>query len=215
MKMTEQISRRSFLKTAGITAAALGVTMCGRTALAAAYQPPFEKPSFATKGEKMSDRTLITYGTKAGSTAEVAARMGEILGKRGLPVDVKPLEAVVDLAPYRSVILGSAVRMGKVLPEALKFVEKNQAALGQKQFSIFIVCLTLREDTPEKREKASGFLDPVRALVKPTREGLFAGKVDLNKLTLFDRTMANMVKLSVGDFRKWDLINAWAESLPA
>lgn len=211
--MTEQISRRNFLKLAGITAGALGVTVCGGTALAAAYHPPFDKPAEQCMADKQTDRILVAYATKAGSTGEVAARMAEILGKRAMCVDLMPLEAVKNLTPYRSVVLGSAIRTGNVLPEVNDFLKKNRDALQDKVFNMFIVCLTLHEDTPENRAKASSFLDPVREVVKPAAEGMFAGKVDLNKLGLLDRLMANAVKAPVGDFRKWDEIQSWAESL--
>ena len=42
-----------------------------------------------------------------------------------------------------SVVLGSAIRTGQALPEVMTFIEKNQAALQQKPFSIFILCMTL------------------------------------------------------------------------
>ena len=159
-------------------------------------------------------RVLVTYASKAGSTAEIAIQIGEVLAKRGLAVDVRPVDNAGDLTGYDSVILGSAIRTGQLLPEAMGFVEKNQAALRAKVFSAFIVCLTLEKDIAETRKTVSTYLDPLRELVKPASEGMFAGVMNLSKLGWFERLMMAVMKSPVGDFRRWDQINAWAESAP-
>jgi len=212
--MTENISRRNFLKTAGITAAALGITVCGGGALVAI--PPKIEMQSASYGEKTMDKKiLITYASKAGSTAETAARMGEMLAGQNAQVDVLPAEKVGDLSAYQAVVLGSAIRMGQLLPEVVKFVEANQAALQQKAFNVFFLCMTLEKDTPENRQTVSAYLEPVRALVKPASEGMFAGVMEPKKLSLLERMMMKAMKTPVGDFRNWEQINAWAQSAAA
>lgn len=213
--MSPQTSRRSFLKKGVIATVAIGVTACGGTALAASYQPPVDLPSFNYGEKTMTQRTLVTYASKAGSTAEVAARIGETLAKRGAAVDVLPIGKVTDLTPYSTVVVGSAIRMGRVMPEAKSFIEKNQAALQKKSFSTFVVCLTLKDDTAENRTAVAAYLDPVRALVKPASEGLFAGVLNPNKIGLLDRLIMMAMKTPEGDFRKWDQITAWAEGVAA
>ncbi len=162
----------------------------------------------------MGNRILVTYASKAGSTAEVAACIAETLSKRNVSVDVLPVDRVTDLVPYNAVILGSAIRAGRPIPEAMKFVKKNQAALQQKVFSVFIVCLTLKDDTEANRKTVSAYLAPIRALVKPASEGLFAGVMDLSKLWFIWRFIMKKMKSPEGDYRKWDEISAWAESVP-
>jgi menaquinone-dependent protoporphyrinogen oxidase len=166
----------------------------------------------------MTGKVLITYATRAGSTAEVAQAIAEVLRARseGENVDVAPVKEVQDLSPYRAVIVGSAIRMGSWLPEAVEFVTKNQAALDKVPTAFFLVSGYLKDDTPEMRAKVSAFLDPVRAMVKPGKEGLFAGKMDYSKITFLDRLIAKMVKSVEGDWRNWDQIRAWAaDAVPA
>lgn len=127
-----------------------------------------------------------------------------MIAQRGLAVDVLPLDKVGDLAAYSTVILGSAVRVGMLLPEMNKFIQAHVDELKQKTFSIFIVCLTMHEDTPETLEKSQAILDPVRTLLIPTSEGLFAGTMNRKKLSILDRLIANMVKAPEGDFRNWE-----------
>jgi menaquinone-dependent protoporphyrinogen oxidase len=211
--MTTSQSRRHFLKTGCVAAAAVGVTLCGGGALAAAYQPAIDWPIVTYGDQGASRRILIAYASKAGSTAETAARLGQSLSK--LAVDVRPAATVTDLAPYQTVLLGSAIRMGQLLPEAMTFIKQHQAVLQQKSFSVFILCLTLKDNTAAARQTVSAYLDPVRALVKPASEGLFAGVMHLNKLKLFERLIMLAMQTSEGDYRQWDAINAWGEQAAA
>jgi menaquinone-dependent protoporphyrinogen oxidase len=59
----------------------------------------------------MDIRVLVAYATKYGATAEIAEKMGQVLRQAGLQTDVLPADRVGDLAPYRAVVLGSAVYM--------------------------------------------------------------------------------------------------------
>ncbi|HEX2979759.1 MAG TPA: flavodoxin domain-containing protein, partial [Anaerolineaceae bacterium] len=147
-------------------------------------------------------------------TAEIAARVGERLSKRGANVDVLDVRQVKDLAVYQAVVLGSAIRMGSILPPMLTFVKNHSAELQSIPLSVFVACMTLETDTPENRETVSAYLDPLRAVAQPVNEGLFAGAVLLERLPLIERWMTKSIKSPVGDFRRWDQIDAWAEDLP-
>ncbi len=56
-------------------------------------------------------RVLVAYASERGSTAEIAEAIGERLRRSGIGADVRPAGEVRDLAPYGSVVLGSAVYM--------------------------------------------------------------------------------------------------------
>ncbi len=208
-------SRRKFLGRGCLTAAAIGVTVCGGGTAAALYQPKINLITNSYGKNEMNNRVLILYATKAGSTAEIAAKMGEVLASQNLSADVRPVAKAGDLTPYRTIILGSAIRMGRVLPEVQSFVQANQSVLQQKSFNMFVVCMTLNEDTPANRQVVSAYLDPVRALANPASEGLFAGVIDPSKVSLLERLLMAAMKVPQGDFRKWDQITAWAQAIPA
>jgi menaquinone-dependent protoporphyrinogen oxidase len=211
--MPTQTTRRKFLNKGCLIAAGAGVAVCAGGGVFAAYQPKIDQPAASFGDPAASQRALVGYATKAGSTAQVAVKMGQMLAQRSLPADARPLASVTDLAPYHTVVLGSPIRAGSLLPEALTFIQQNQAALQQKAFHIFILCMTLATDTEDNRNKVSAYLDPVRALVKPASEGLFAGVMDLNKLRGIERLIILAMKTSIGDYRKWDQINAWTEHI--
>src|SRR5690349_16479148 len=98
----------------------------------------------------MSNKILITYASRAGSTAGVAEAIGKTFAEQGIEVDVCPMQEVQDLSPYRAVVVGSAIRGCKWLPEAMQFVQSHQTELAQKPFAVFQVCITLAMPHAEK-----------------------------------------------------------------
>jgi len=119
------------------------------------------------------------------------------------------------------VVAGSAIQGKQWLPEAMQFVQAHQAELSRKPFAAFLVCMTLAMRNGENyRPHVAEFLAPVRALVRPVSEGLFAGALDISKIPSFgDRLKFRLsVVLGVwseGDHRDWNAIRAWTSSLAA
>ena len=169
----------------------------------------------------MNKKILVTYASRAGSTAGVAEAIGKTLTGKGLQVDVFPMEAVKDLASYKAVVAGSAIHGQKWLPEAMQFLREHQAELSDKPFAAFMVCITLSMASADQyKEGLKGWMSPVRDLVHPISEGYFAGALDFSKLPLTFNTLAMrfVVLLGVwkkGDHRNWAAIHAWAENLPS
>ncbi len=167
----------------------------------------------------MSNKILVTYATCTGSTRGVAEAIGKTLSEGGAEVDVLPMRDVKDLAPYRAVVVGSAIQGKLWLPEAMQFVQSHRLELARKPFAAFLVCMTLAMRNGESyRHFVVDFLAPVRALVKPISEGLFAGALDISKVPTFrDRLMFRLSVLfgvwKEGDHRDWNAIRSWAETL--
>ena len=158
-------------------------------------------------------KILVTYATRAGSTFEVAEQVAEVLRAAGATVDVKPVPAVHEVKGYDAVIVGSAIRMGHWLPEAVAFVQAHRETLSHIPTAYFLVSGLLRDDTPGMRRKVLAFLDPVRTILEPTSIGLFAGKMDYSKMDWLDRSIAEAVSSSEGDWRNWEAIRGWAHDL--
>jgi len=137
--------------------------------------------------KSISPKILVAYATRAGSTAGVADAIGKKLAQSGAVVDVKPLKNVQSLDGYQAVVLGSAIRAGKVLPEIIDFVKAHKGELHKLPVAYFVVGMTLREDTPEKRKTVDAYLNPLRAEITPVDVGLFAGKLDYSKLGFFEK----------------------------
>ena len=161
----------------------------------------------------MMKKILVAYATRAGSTFEVAEQVAEVLRATGATVDVKPVPVVHDLKDYDAVVIGSAIRMGQWLPEAVAFVKTYREPLSHIPTAYFLVSGLLRDDTPQMRGKVLAFLDPVRQILEPTSIGLFAGKMDYSKMDGLDRSIAEGVSSSEGDWRNWEAIRSWAQGL--
>jgi len=167
----------------------------------------------------MNSKILVTYATRTGSTAGVAEAIGKTLAEDGTPVDVLPMQTVTDLAAYRAVVLGSAIQDKQWLPEAIEFLQAHRSELAHRPCATFLVCMTLAMPKGETyRPFVEEFLAPVRGLVKPVSEGLFAGALDIAKVPSWrDRLMFRLSVLfgawREGDHRDWSAIQAWAESL--
>ena len=167
----------------------------------------------------MTNKILVTYTTCTGSTVGVAEAIGKSVAKGGALVDVLPMQAVKELAPYQAVVAGSAIHNQRWLPEAMQFIQVHQTELRGKPFAAFLVCMTLAMRNGEKyRPFVAEFMAPVRALVQPVSQGLFAGALDIRKVpSASDRFKFRLSVLfgvwKEGDHRDWEAIRSWAESL--
>ena len=167
----------------------------------------------------MSEKILVTYASRTGSTAGVAETIGETLMGNGVQVDIVPMDDVNDFTPYRAVVAGSAIQNRQWLPEAVQFMRTHQAALKQKPVAMFTVCITLAMKDGEKyRPDVADWVAPVRSLVQPVSEDIFAGVLDIGKIPSFGDRLKFRISVmfgvwSEGDHRDWDAIREWANGL--
>jgi menaquinone-dependent protoporphyrinogen oxidase len=163
----------------------------------------------------MNHKILVTYATKTGTTAEIAKIIAEVLMEQGVQVELMAVNNVKSVSGYDAVVLGSAVRVGAWLPEAVKFVDQHRAALNQRPLALFTVHGNNRGGDETSRTNREAYLAAVRGKVKPRSEIFFDGQIDLERMSLVERMMTKAVKAEIGDFRDWPAIRAWAAELPA
>lgn len=167
----------------------------------------------------MNKKILITYASRTGSTAQIAEAICKTLTRHGEEAELVPMQDVKDLSPYRAVIIGSAIQKSQWLPEAMQFLQTQRAELVRKQVATFTVCITLAMPDAERYQQAvRDWIAPVRALVHPVSEALFAGRLNFNKLpwtldTLLFRATVALGILPKGDHRDWNAVQTWAQSL--
>lgn len=128
-------------------------------------------------------------------------------------------QAVKDLAPYRAVVAGSAIRQSKWPAEAIAFVQTQRVAPSQKPFAVSTVCIKLAmSNSAQHRSAVAGWVTPVRAQVRPVSETFFAGRLDFSQLlltwdTLLLRAAVALGIFPKGDRRDWAAIRAWAKEI--
>jgi len=158
----------------------------------------------------MQEKILVTYATRTGSTVAVAEEIAKVLRDLGAVVHALPMDEVVGVVGYTGVIVGSPIRVGKWLPEAVDFLKAYEKELNRVPTALFTMCMTLHEDTPENRELVAGYVEPLFGIVKPVAVGAFAGAVKPENMNLLEKFAMRMVKAPVGDFRDWGAIHSWA-----
>jgi menaquinone-dependent protoporphyrinogen oxidase len=163
----------------------------------------------------MNGKVLVTYASKYGATAEIAAKIGAVLRQAGLEAEVLSVEGVGDLAPYGAIVLGSAVYMGQWRKEAVAFLEANEPALAARPLWLFSSGPTGEGDPVKLLQgwRLPTAQQPLADRLKPRDIAVFHGALDTKKLSLAEKLVIKGVKAPVGDYRQWEAITAWAAGI--
>jgi menaquinone-dependent protoporphyrinogen oxidase len=175
----------------------------------------------------MTDKVLICYGTRYGTTTEIAEKMAEVarnLGKDVDLVDMKKSSPSHSLSEYDLVVIGSGIRAGQWTGEPIDFMKMNVEELSKKRVALFVVCGYAGSE--DKCDEAQlDFLDNVAKEVglTPTSTGLFGGVFDFKKYNFVVRKLVKGIvkkQLPPGeevpekiDFRNWEQIKNWMTEL--
>ena len=170
-----------------------------------------------TQREKspVSEKILIAYATKSGSTEEVAEAIAKTFEEEGTPTEVKPAWDAPDPAEYRAVVVGSPLYSGKLLSDAAIFINRHKEKLVEMPTALFIVCLVMSRPTERSVQKVIRQTRPMVELLRPRDVGLFAGSLHYKDVGFFNRILLRLMKVPEGDFRNWDTIHRWAREVHA
>ena len=163
----------------------------------------------------MDKKVLVAYATKYGATGEIAEKIGEVLDQSGLQTDVLPVDGIRDLTPYKAVILGSAVYIGRWRKEAVKFLKANQKLLAELPVWLFSSGPVGEGDPVELLDgwRFPEGQQPIVDRIQPRDIVVFHGEVNVDKLNFIEKSMVKNIQSPVGDFRDWDSIASWARSI--
>jgi menaquinone-dependent protoporphyrinogen oxidase len=163
----------------------------------------------------------LFYATRDGQSRRIAERIASRLADRGiaaLPHDLAgALPVPASLAAARLVVVVAAVRYGRPLPEAERFLASYRTLRRPPQLVLLLVNLTARKpgkDTAEgnvylRKSIARHRLAPVLALA-------IAGRLDYSRYGWFDRQLIRFImKLTGGptdpatciDYTPWDTVD--------
>ena len=164
----------------------------------------------------MNMKLLVTYASKYGATREIAEKIVNVLQQSGLQADLAPVKEVRELSDYQAVILGSAVYVGKWQKDAVEFLQKNENTLAQLPVWLFSSGPTGEGDPAELLEgwRLPVELQPIAERIRPRDIAVFGGYINPDKVNFIEKTaVKNIVKKPFGDFRDWDRIIAWANTV--
>jgi len=163
----------------------------------------------------MGNKVLVAYASKYGATAEIAEKIGQVINQAGLQVDVLPVKSVKDLKPYNAVVLGSAAYMFRWRPEAVAFLKKNKGLLAELPMWLFSSGPLGKGDPVQllKGQRYPKALEPLIEYIRPRDIAVFHGFVNMEKLNFFERLAFQKASDFQGDFRDWDAITSWANTI--
>jgi menaquinone-dependent protoporphyrinogen oxidase len=158
-------------------------------------------------------KALVTVSSKHGATKEIGEAIAETLRSAGIYVAVVEPEHVDSLIGYDAVVVGSALYMGRWMAPAREFVQRNAVALGRLPVWLFasgpiIGTLNAPSDGPDTAEGRK-----LQELVGAREAKVFAGELKKESLGFVEKQIVKMVKSPWGDYRPWEEIRAWAESI--
>jgi menaquinone-dependent protoporphyrinogen oxidase len=156
----------------------------------------------------MTGHVLVGYATKHGSTTEVAEAVAARLRESGHDVDVMAAADVRTLDGYGAVVLGGALYMGRLHPDATGFLKQHRQALEEMPLAVFAMGpkTMAAADVVASRKQLDHAL-AARPELAPVAVAIFGGVVDPSKLRFpFNRMPAS-------DVRDWTAIDAWSREV--
>lgn len=202
------MGRRWFLfAPAGVAVLVLGIRGATRrpapTLITAAYQGD----------PRMTDRILVTYATRTGSTAEVSNAIARYFREADLSADARPVNEVRSIECYSGAALGSAVRYASWLPEMTDFLSANRDALSVMPVAFFTMHMLALGDNPAAVAERAKYTAKAHDLIMPTDEVFLEGLIRSARLSFFDRLAVRLVKSPVDNRRDWERFAAWTDRL--
>ncbi|WBB61952.1 flavodoxin [Streptomyces sp. WMMC500] len=157
-------------------------------------------------------RVLVAYGSKNGSTAEIAHWIAAELGEQGIDADVQPARQVRDLGPYGAVVLGSGVYAAHWRREAVRFARRHRRALLRRPVWLFSSG-PLDDSAQEGRAVSPPATKRLADRVRAESHVVFGGKLDESAEGFVARRIVRSGK--GGDFRDRRQIRDWAAEVAA
>ncbi|MSS85060.1 flavodoxin [Actinomycetaceae bacterium WB03_NA08] len=155
-------------------------------------------------------KVLVTAASKHGSASEIASAIAARLRRSGLAVDSFAPESVQSLAEYDAVVIGSAVYMRQWMEAARDFVARFHGQLRQMPTWAFSVGMS---GVPKRAPQDPKKIGPVSMDGVFDHTKVFAGRYDPTRLSLRERSIARLAGAVEGDFRDWDEVERWADSI--
>ena len=158
----------------------------------------------------MARTVLVTSASRHGSTYDIADVVAGVLGRRGLNVLDQPIGETSNLEGVDAAVIGSAVYVGKWMPEAVRFVEHHAAYLSEIPVWLFS---SGPLGDPPKPEADPTTVAELMPKIGAKSHRVFPGRLEPGQLGLGEKLIVNMVRAPSGDFRDFRAVMAWAEEI--
>jgi menaquinone-dependent protoporphyrinogen oxidase len=174
-------------------------------------------------------KALVVYGTKGGSTRQIAEEMANVFEGQGFAATVKDARDSkgIDVGAFDLIVVGSSVYMGMWNGKAMAFLKRNKKTLAEKKVAIF--SSGLAGSDPKQKDTADKSIAKVAGRVpaiKPLALAYFGGVIYFdNGPGIMGKLMGGAMKKDYAakgvdvskplDQRDWDAIRKWAADVAA
>ena len=159
-----------------------------------------------------SNRVLVAYGSKAGSTAGLAEMIGAAMREDGLEVEVLPAGRVRDVSGYDAVVLGGALYANRWHRDARRFARRHAGELRDRPVWLF-------SSGPLDASAEESEIAPVPSAAEAAQRlgaaghTTFGGRIGPEATGWIARKMLQNGR--GGDFRNESRVRAWAHERAA
>jgi len=158
----------------------------------------------------MAKTVLVTSASRHGSTYDIADVIAGVLGRRGFNVLDDPIGDVKSLEGVDAAVIGSAVYVGKWMPEAVGFVERHADFL--REIPVWLFSSGPLGDPPKPAADPTTIAE-LMPKIGARSHRVFPGRLEPGQLGLGEKLIVNMVRAPNGDFRDFRAVMAWAEEV--
>lgn len=160
--------------------------------------------------ERSGPRVLVAFGSRHGSTEEIALEIGRQLAEDGCVPTVRSADLVTSASGYDAFVIGSGVYMGRWLSAAREMLARHRDVLRTKPVWLFSSGPLGYPPRPENdgTDAANAALE--LGAIESRR---FGGRLDRSMLSFTERATVRLVGAEEGDFRDWEVIRGWAAGI--
>lgn len=156
---------------------------------------------------------LVAWESKHGSTAEISLAIAGVLRHRGLQVTLAEAGQTSSLdGDFDAYVIGSAIYAGHWMKHAKQFVHLHRERLLARPVWLFS---SGPIGNPPKPADPPVDIAEVFECTAPREHKIFAGRLDRTHLSFTERAITAALRAPEGDFRDWEEIRVWAESIAA
>ena len=173
-------------------------------------------------------KVFVAYASRHGATQGIAERIATKLERPGIEVTLQAVDGAESVQGYDAFVIGSAAYMGGWLGQATTFVRQHRKVLASRPVWLFSsgpIGSELVDAKGRNQLEASAPKEfaEFSTTIHPRAEQVFFGAYDpdAGPIGMAEGVMARFMRvvpairqaLPAGDFRDWNAIDAWAETI--
>ena len=160
-------------------------------------------------------RILITYGSRYGSTAEIASHIGQRFTATGFDTDVLHANIGIDVAKYDALVVGSPIYARQWLAEPTLILVANHERIRNIPIALFSVGMIDIKHHGRLRKEHDAWIERVFAQeeinMNIISSNTFNGAYHRQNFPLWMRIVDSILRITPhGDYRQWNEIERWA-----